>query len=104
MDLAGAVASGGTLFLWGAQSGRPTPYPGFDLGMPALSVRTYTVLETTRDPVRMRRAVAFVSSGLRTGAFRPVIDRLFPLEKIVEAHRHMESNSQVGKIVVTVPR
>lgn len=101
--LARAVAPGGTLLLWGAQSGEPTPYPGFDLGMPALNMRTYTVVrEVTGDPERMRRATAFVASGLRTGAFRPVVDRLFPLEEIAEAHRHMESNAQFGKIVVTV--
>ncbi|MGW4965829.1 zinc-dependent alcohol dehydrogenase family protein [Nonomuraea sp. NPDC004186] len=100
-ELARAVAAGGTLFLWGAQSGQPTPYPGFDLGMPALNMRTYTAHEITRDPRRMRRAAAFVASGLRTGAFRAVVDRLFPLEEIVGAHRHMESNTQFGKIVVT---
>ncbi|GAA0394225.1 zinc-dependent alcohol dehydrogenase family protein [Microbispora corallina] len=103
-ELGRAVAPGGTLVLWGAQSGQPTPYPGFDLGMPALNIRTYTVLEITRDRERLRRAAAFVSSGLRTGAFRPVVDRLFPLQEIVEAHRHLESNTQVGKIVVTVAR
>ncbi|TQS26444.1 zinc-dependent alcohol dehydrogenase family protein [Microbispora sp. KK1-11] len=101
-ELARAVAPGGTLLLWGAQSGRPTPYPGFDLGMPALNMRTYTVLEITKDPGRMRRAVAFVASGLRTGAFRPVVDRLFPLEEVAQAHRHMESGTQIGKIVLTV--
>ena len=102
VTLARGVASGGTLFLWGAQSGQPTPYPGFDLGMPALNMRTFTVLEITRDPQRMRRAEAFVASGLRTGALRPVVDRLFPLQEIVQAHQHMESNRQFGKIVVTV--
>ncbi|MFI7635939.1 zinc-dependent alcohol dehydrogenase family protein [Nonomuraea sp. NPDC049400] len=102
VDLARAVAPDGTLFLWGAQSGQPTPYPGFELGMPALNLRTYTVHEITRDPGRMRRAAAFVASGLRAGAFRPVVDRLFPLEEIVRAHQHMESNTQFGKIVVTV--
>ncbi|MFF4124386.1 zinc-dependent alcohol dehydrogenase family protein [Microbispora rosea] len=101
-ELARAVAPGGTLVLWGAQSGQPTPYPGFDLGMPALNMRTYTVLEITKDPERMRRAAAFVASGLRTGAFRPVVDRLFPLEEVAQAHRHMESGTQIGKIVLTV--
>ncbi|GAA3418356.1 zinc-dependent alcohol dehydrogenase family protein [Streptosporangium vulgare] len=101
-DLARAVAPGGTLLLYGALSGRPTPYPGFDLGMPALNVRTYTVLETTRDPGRLRRAEAFVVSGLRAGVFRAVVDRLFPLEDVVGAHRHMESGARFGKIVVTV--
>ncbi|MEU4229209.1 zinc-binding dehydrogenase [Nonomuraea sp. NPDC026600] len=100
--LARVVAPGGTLFLYGALSGQPTPYPGFDLGMPALNIRTYTVLETTKDLRRLRRAETFVASGLRAGAFRPVVDRLFPLEEIVRAHQHMESNTQFGKIVVTV--
>ncbi|WP_371778090.1 zinc-dependent alcohol dehydrogenase family protein [Streptosporangium subroseum] len=104
VDLARAVAADGTLFLWGALSGQPTPYPGFDLGMPALNMRTYTMLEIAGDPQRLRRAAAFVASGLRGGAFRPVVDRVFPLEEIVQAHRHMESNTQFGKIVVTTAR
>lgn len=101
-DLARVVAPGGTLFLYGGLSEQPTPYPGFTLGMPALNIRTYTVLETTKDPQRLRRAAEYVSSGLRTGAFRPIVDRLFPLEEVVQAHRHMESGTQFGKIVVTV--
>lgn len=103
VDLAKAVAPDGTLFLYGALSGEPTPYPGFELGMPALNMRTYTVVhETTADPERLRRAVAFVSSGLRSGAFRPLVDRTFSLDEIVEAHRYLEAGTQVGKIVVTV--
>ncbi len=102
VDLARAVAADGTLFLWGAASAQPTPYPGFELGMPALNLRTYTVHEISRRPERLRRAVAFVSAGLQTGAFRPRVDRTFPLEEIIQAHRYLESNSHVGKIVVTV--
>ncbi|MFF4779198.1 zinc-binding dehydrogenase [Microtetraspora fusca] len=104
VDLARAVAADGTLFLWGALSGRPTPYPGFDLGMPALNMRTYTMLEIATNPQRLRRGAAFVASGLRGGAFRPVVGRVFPLEQIVQAHQHMESNTQFGKIVVTTGR
>jgi hypothetical protein len=29
-------------------------------------------------------------------------DRTFPLAQIVEAHRYLESNQQIGKVVVTV--
>jgi NADPH:quinone reductase-like Zn-dependent oxidoreductase len=101
VDLARAVAADGTLFLWGALSGQPTPYPGFDLGMPALNMRTYTMHEISGDPARLRRAAAFVASGLRSGAFRPVVDRVFPLRDVVQAHQHMESNTQFGKIVIT---
>lgn len=104
VDLARAVAAGGTLLLWGAQSGRPTPYPGFELGMPALNVRTFTVHEITRDPDRLRRAAAYVASGLRDGTFRAVVDRLFPLTEIAAAHRYVDSDARFGKVVVTVRR
>ncbi|MEU7638477.1 zinc-dependent alcohol dehydrogenase family protein [Streptomyces sp. NPDC039016] len=102
LDLARVVAPGGTLFVYGALSGEVTPYPGFDLGMPALNMRTYTLFETTADLERLRRAEAFVTSGLRTGAFKPVVDRVFVLDEIAAAHRYMEAGAQVGKIVVTV--
>ncbi|MGV9309053.1 zinc-dependent alcohol dehydrogenase family protein [Nonomuraea sp. NPDC003727] len=101
-DLARVVAADGTLLVYGALSGEPTPYPAIELGMPAVNMRTYTMLETARQPERMRRAAAFVASGLRSGAFRPVVDRTFELGQIVEAHRYLESNAQIGKIVVTV--
>lgn len=104
VDLARAVAADGTLLLWGAQSGRPTPYPGFELGMPALNVRTFTVHEITRHPDRLRRAAAHVASGLRDGAFRAVVDRLFPLAEIAAAHRYLDSGARFGKVVVTVRR
>jgi len=42
-------------------------------------------------------------SGLGTApAMRPVIDSRFPLEEIAEAHRRMESNANIGKILVDV--
>ncbi|GAA3429252.1 zinc-dependent alcohol dehydrogenase family protein [Streptosporangium sandarakinum] len=101
-DLARVVADDGTLLVYGALSGEPTPYPGIELGMPALNMRTYTMIETAGRPERLRRAAAFVTSGLRSGAFRAVVDRTFDLSEIVEAHRYLESNAQVGKIVITV--
>jgi len=39
----------------------------------------------------------------RDPAFRPIVARTFELDGIVEAHRYLESNTQIGKIVVTVP-
>jgi putative PIG3 family NAD(P)H quinone oxidoreductase len=38
---------------------------------------------------------------LERGEVRPVIDRVFPLEQIREAHTLMESNETFGKIVLT---
>jgi NADPH:quinone reductase-like Zn-dependent oxidoreductase len=97
--LASAIAADGTLFLYGALSGEPTPYPGFALGMPAVNIRTFLVHETTRNPERLRVAAAFIGSGLRDGSFTPTIDRVFALDDIAEAHRHMEGGAQFGKLV-----
>jgi putative PIG3 family NAD(P)H quinone oxidoreductase len=39
---------------------------------------------------------------LETGAVKIVIDKTFPLEQAADAHRHMESNAHMGKIVLQV--
>jgi putative PIG3 family NAD(P)H quinone oxidoreductase len=38
-----------------------------------------------------------------SGSLKPVVDRVFPLEKVVEAHQYLESNANFGKVVMTVP-
>jgi NADPH:quinone reductase len=35
-----------------------------------------------------------------SGALRAVVDRVFPLTAIADAHRRMESNESFGKVVV----
>jgi NADPH:quinone reductase-like Zn-dependent oxidoreductase len=44
----------------------------------------------------------FVTDKLTDGTFKPLIAKTFKLDEIVQAHRYMESNEQIGKIVVTV--
>ena len=39
---------------------------------------------------------------LAEGAVQPVIDSVFPLEKVQDAHRRLESNETFGKIVLTI--
>ena len=39
---------------------------------------------------------------LEQGAVRPVVDTVFPLERIAEAHALLESNTTFGKIVLTI--
>ena len=100
--LAQATARLGVLFLYGALSPEPTPLPLFDVLGKWLTVRGYVMLEITGDPERLGRAKEFVNGGLAEGSLKPIIAKTFPLEKIVEAHRYLESNQQIGKVVVTV--
>ncbi len=101
VDLARALAQGGTLLLYGALSGEDTPFPPMSV-MRGKSMRSYVLHEITTDPDGLRRAEAFVASGLRTGAFQPAVDRVFPFDEIAAAHRYLEAGTQIGKIVVTV--
>ncbi|ATQ69134.1 MULTISPECIES: zinc-dependent alcohol dehydrogenase family protein [Methylosinus] len=100
--LAEAAASGGIIFLYGALASAPTPFPLFTAIRKQLSLRGYTLFSVTRDPSKRERGVRFVLDGLAKGSLRPIIARSFAFERIVEAHRFLESNEQVGKIVVTV--
>lgn len=100
--LAEAAAVGGTIFLYGALSSEPTPFPLFAAIRKQLALRGYTLFSVTRDAQKRERGVRFILDGLAAGSLRPIIARSFPLERIVEAHRFLESNEQIGKIVVTV--
>jgi hypothetical protein len=40
--------------------------------------------------------------ALESGAFRPLIDRRYRLEEIVEAYRHVETGQKIGNVVVGV--
>lgn len=100
--LTAAMTRGGILIEYGGLSAEPTPFPLFAALSKTLTLRGYLVHEITGDPVRLEAAKAFIIDGVERGALRPVVARTFPFEKMVEAHRYLESNAQFGKIVVTV--
>ena len=100
--LAQAAAPGGTIYEYGALAPEPTPFPLFTALAKGLSVRGYTLREVFADPNLKAKAEKYVFDHVEKGDFKPRIDRVFPFAQIVEAHRYMESNEQIGKIVVTV--
>lgn len=54
-------------------------------------------------PTDAHRHVHEVRELLASGAFRPVVDRTYPLTDIVEAYRYVQSRRKLGTVVVTVP-
>lgn len=100
--LTASMARGGILFEYGALSTEPTPFPLFTVLGKSLTLKGYLYNEVVSDDATLERAKAFISAGLASGKLNPVIAKTFPLDQIQEATRFLESNQQVGKVVVTV--
>ena len=100
--LTASMARGGMLIQYGALSTEPTPYPLFTVLGKSLTLKGYLYSEIVSDDATLERAKSFIIEGLNSGALKPLISRTFPLEEIQDAHRFLESNAQIGKVVVTV--
>jgi NADPH:quinone reductase-like Zn-dependent oxidoreductase len=100
--LANAASFGATLIVYGSLGGLGTPFPLFAALTKGLEIRGYTLFEICSNPDSFSKAKKYVYDHLAAGEFKPHIDRTFPFDQIVDAHRYMESNQQIGKIVVTV--
>ena len=100
--LAKAAAEEGILFQYGGLSGQQTPFPTLVAMGKGLSVRGYTLLELKKDPKRLQEVKQYIFQHLENGTLHPKIAKTFKLDEIQEAYRYLESNQQVGKIVVTI--
>ena len=100
--LTASMARGGILLEYGALSGEPTPFPLFSVLGKSLTLKGYLYSEIVSDDAALDRAKAFIVAGLESGALKPRIARTFTLDAIQDAHRFLESNDQIGKVVVTV--
>ena len=99
--LANTMAEEGILFIYGGLSGQPTPYPHWPAALKGLSLRGWVASSIWNKPERFARARELILRGLTEGHLKPVIAKTFALNHIVEAHRYLESNQQIGKVVVT---
>ncbi|MGY2041392.1 zinc-dependent alcohol dehydrogenase family protein [Pseudomonas pergaminensis] len=97
-----SMAQGGILLEYGALSSEPTPFPLFTVLGKCLTLKGYLYAEIVADPAALERAKAFILEGLASGALAPVIAKTFGLDEVQDAHRYLEANQQVGKVVVTV--
>ena len=97
-----AMSFQGLLYLYGALSDQATTLPVLDLIGKIITIKGHNIWVTSGDPARQKAAVGFVINGLDKGTLKPIIDRVFPFDKIVDAHRYLEASGQIGKIVVTI--
>ncbi len=100
-QLADAAATGGIIIEYGALDTEATPFPLFPALGKGLTIRGYTLFELRADAGLLQRAKDYVLVMLANGGVEPLLDREFKLSDIAAAHRYMEANNQIGKIIVT---
>ena len=99
-----ALALKGRIIQVGVMAGKPLPFNvGLLLGKRATITGTVLRARPTEEKIAIsRRFAAEMLPLFSTGAMRPVVDSVYPLGQIADAHVRMASNANVGKIVVTV--
>lgn len=101
-QLAESMSERGILFIYGGLSEQETTYPHWQSAFRGLSVRGWIASEIWNHPHRFQRHRDLIYQGLERGKLKPIIAETFPFDRIAEANRYLESNQQVGKVVVTV--
>ncbi|MGA8085897.1 MAG: zinc-dependent alcohol dehydrogenase family protein [Terracidiphilus sp.] len=100
--LAAGAAQESVLFIYGGLSMQPTPFPLRQSFRKGLSMRAYSAREITTKLDRLAAAKKYVFDRLADGRFVPKIAKTFAYKDTVEAYRYLESNAQVGKVVIRV--
>ena len=99
-----SVAVDGTIVQVGLMGGATAQV---NIGL-ILSKRTTWIGTTLRArPLERKLALSqrFISEVLPlfdSGALRPVIDSRYALEQIADAHRHIEANANIGKVLIDI--
>ncbi len=99
-----SLAIGGRLVLIGLMGGMESKVNLASLLMRRLSVIGSTLRGRSADDKTeiVRSFLARFGDALEAGRIGPVVDRIFPIEEVAEAHRLMESSKHFGKIGLTL--
>jgi NADPH:quinone reductase-like Zn-dependent oxidoreductase len=54
-------------------------------------------------PKHSAQELGRIRGMLVAGTFRPIVDRRYPLDRIVEAYRYVETGQKIGNVVITLP-
>jgi NADPH:quinone reductase-like Zn-dependent oxidoreductase len=100
--LISALANQGIVYIYGALSEDDTSIPVLEMIPKMPTVKGYSIGLVAGEAERRKVAVEYVTKGLASGALKPIIDRTFKFDEMVEVHRYLENSGQFGKIVVTV--
>ncbi|MCH9031632.1 MAG: zinc-dependent alcohol dehydrogenase family protein [candidate division Zixibacteria bacterium] len=97
-----AMNFGGRIITYGLLDSRPVELSPWWLLSKQISIMGHMIFLAIADDSVRREGVEYITSGIESGVFKPLIAKIFDFDKIADAHRFMQSNQQIGKIVVRV--
>lgn len=98
-----SLAPDAVVFGYGTLSGEQPIVPVAAMARKSALFHPYSMFNHVSKSDQLARGLRTILLGLESGELRPVIDRVFDYVDAIDAYRYMESNRQVGKIVVRVP-
>ncbi|WP_439888617.1 zinc-dependent alcohol dehydrogenase family protein [Pseudomonas sp. MBLB4123] len=108
--LGDALAPRGRLVLYGLQGGNETPFPACAAFQKNIQFFVHCIgnftgkeeLGIPQDEAAVAKALQGINQLTRDGLLRPLINQVFPFDKVVEAHKLMETCPSRGRVVLQV--
>jgi NADPH:quinone reductase-like Zn-dependent oxidoreductase len=98
--LAECLTDEGVLIIYGGLANAPMTFPRHVAIRRNLTIRGYSIFALVGDKKRLAAAQDYLTPRLRDGRFTMPIATRIPLADAAEAHRVLEANQHIGKIVM----
>jgi NADPH:quinone reductase-like Zn-dependent oxidoreductase len=108
--LGDVLAPRGKLVLFGMQGGNDTPFPACAAFEKNIQFFVHCISNFTgkdelgipQDKEAVGKALTAINQLTRDLVLKPQVDRVFPFEQFIEAHRYMETCPERGRVVIEV--
>ena len=106
--LGDAIAPRGRLILFDLQGGNETPFPACAAFQKNIQFFVHCIgnftgkeeLNIPQDEVAVAKALQGINQLTADGLLKPLIDKTFSFDEVVEAHRYMETCPSRGRVVL----
>ena len=96
------LAQGAQIYIVGVLDGFQMSGSVLPLIRAAATITGFSIFNHNPIDDQLQRAKTFIGNAFREGKLNPVIDRVLPFSRTVEAYQYLASGQQTGKIVVRV--